>query len=482
MNILHTPLLVRRPSSPEDLPMSFSSCRPVREPAREVPVVFECDICIVGGSCTGVFAAVRAARLGFSVALIEQNTIFGGMATAAQVNDWHSLFDSQEKKQIIGGLTAEIISRLRERKAGRDLRRDHRGPFFLFNSAELALELDALVAAHSIRPFLKASCVAAIREGGRIDAVIIEDKSGRRAVRARMFIDASGDGDLLRRAGFAAWQNQTLQPVTYQALIAGLASASSQPGRDLWQTLKPVLNRYGYPTENSRPWINSCGYDGDLNNVYGPRLNGVDASDADQLTRALLEGRRCHRALLEMVRRELGGSPACVGLAQAMGVRETWHARCQYQIKAAELLSCRTFEDAIAFGTYPVDVHSSEGTLLRHLDGREERVAKDGSISWHRWLEENESGPLYYQVPYRSLIPLDAENLLVAGRLLDADREAYGGLRVMVNMNQTGEAAGTAACLALANNCQPSRIDTALLRKTLAEFGSIIPNPPLATK
>ncbi|HSI82324.1 MAG: FAD-dependent oxidoreductase [Candidatus Methylacidiphilales bacterium] len=456
-----------------------STYLPVQEPARTVPVAFECDLCVIGGSCTGVFAAVRAARMGLSVALVEQNSIFGGMATAAQVNDWHSLLDAHEETQIIGGLTLEVLNRLRTRNAVQDRRRRDRGPYFVFNSAELALELDALVSEHSIRPFLRAACVGAIRQGNRLDAAILEDKSGRRAIRARIFIDASGDGDLLRRAGFQAWQNDMLQPVTYQALIAGLAAV--QKDKELWTQLLPHVHRYPYPTENSRPWVNSCGFPGDLNNVYAPRLNGVDASDADQLTRALLESRRCHRVLLQMARQELDSQAACVGLAQAMGVRETWHARCLHQVRVEELLSGKRFSDAIAFGTYPVDVHSPQGTLLRHLDGREELVAKDGTISWKRWRDESQPCTPYYQIPYRCLIPKEADNLLVAGRLLDADREAFGGLRVMVNMNQTGEAAGTAASLALKNQCTTAEIDTALLRQTMAEFGSLFPTEKRAT-
>ncbi len=75
----------------------------LREPGRDVPVVDEFDICVVGGSCTGVFAAVRAARLGARVAIIENNGFFGGVATASQVNIWHTIFDTSGERQIIGG-------------------------------------------------------------------------------------------------------------------------------------------------------------------------------------------------------------------------------------------------------------------------------------------------------------------------------------------------------------------------------------------
>lgn len=446
----------------------------IHEPACETPVVHECDLCIVGGSCTGVFAAVRAARLGLNVALIEQNILLGGMATAAQVNEWHSLDDTSGQTRIIGGLTVEVLDRLRKRGMVSEGSHRHCGRFSFFNSAELAMELDLLIRENRIRLFLKASCVAAAREGNKVMAAIIEDKSGRRAIRARMFVDASGDGDLLRRAGFAAWKNETLQPVNYQMLAAGLGRIMETTGTGIWDQVRHRMGDFDYPTENSTPWINSYPAPADLKNVYGPRLNGCDASDADQLTAAVLEGRRCHRALLDMVREELSPEVSAVALAHALGVRETWHASCRYRLQAADLLSGRRFPDAIARGTYPVDVHSPAGTLLRYLDGHEDLIGTDGSVNSRRWRDESAGSPLSYEIPFGTLVPDEAQNLLIAGRLIDAEREAFGGVRVMVNMNQTGEAAGVAAWLALQENLTPKELNPVRLRKALADGGSCL--------
>ncbi|MDP0497180.1 MAG: FAD-dependent oxidoreductase [Verrucomicrobiota bacterium JB024] len=453
----------------------------IHEPARETPLAHECDLCIIGGSCTGVFAAVRAARLGLTVALVEQNVLLGGMATAAQVNEWHSLYNMAGTHQIIGGLTAEILDGLRKRDAVLDLERKHRGPYSLFNSAELTLDLDELIRSHpGIRLFLKASCVAAVRDGNRLDAAIIEDKSGRRAIGARFFIDASGDGDLLRRAGFAAWRNDHLQPVNYQMMVAGLERIIETAGKNFWPQLQDLADKYGYPRENATPWINRFSAQADLRNIYGPRLNHVDASDADALTAALLESRRCHRALHDMIRERFGPAITPLSPAHALGVRETWHADSLYRLSAGELLEGHGFEDAIACGTYPVDVHSPDGTLLRYLDGREDFVHKEGPTTHRRWREASDQTPPCYHIPYRSLVPRDADNLLVAGRLIDADREAFGGIRVMVNMNQTGEAAGVAACLALREGCTPAAVDPSRLRATLCDGGSLLPETQTA--
>lgn len=441
----------------------------LHEPARETPVVFDCDLCVIGGSCTGLFAAVRAARLGLTVALVEQNILLGGMATAAQVNEWHSLHDAFQREQIIGGLTTEVLHRLKVRGAAIE----HPHPTGLrhrFNSAELALELDALATEHGIRVFLKALCVGAIRSGDRVEAAVIEDKSGRRAIRARFFIDASGDGDLLRRSGLAAWKNDTLQPAAYQVLAAGLPDSPWE----IWSRIRDRAEEFAYPVDNASPWFFQYPAGAGIWNVFGARLNGVDASDADQATAAVREGRRRQRALIDMIRAEYGLDTRVVALAHALGVRETWHAECRRRLTSKDLLGGRPFIDAIARGTYPVDVHSPEGTVLRHLDGREQCVRRDGSVEQRRWREENGENPAFYEIPYRCLVPKNAANLLVAGRLLDADREAFGGVRVMVNMNQTGEAAGVAAWVALKHGIDAAAVEPRRLRTTLTDGGSLL--------
>jgi len=440
----------------------------IHEPAREVPVVHECDVLVIGGSCTGVFAAVRAARLGTSVAIVEHNVLFGGMATAAMVNEWHSTLDVHGKESIIAGLTGEVIERLKKRDAVSEISPVHRIQY-RFNSAELAGELDRLVVEHKVRPFLSAKFVATVGEGGTIDAAIIEDKNGRRAIRAKVFIDASGDGDLVRRSGFEAYQSSQLQPVTLVALMGGLRDL-----KDVWKTVLPLAEKHGYPSDTSFPWIHAWPGTTDLCNVYGPRLNGVDASDADALSETLLRARQMHRALADMVQEAFGQRPSLAGWAHALGVRETWHARCLHQLTGDELLNGHAFPDAIANGVYPVDIHHPGGTVLRYLDGRLEIVEKSGARRWGRWRDESLPTPRCYHVPYRSLVPRGSQNVLVAGRVLDADRDAFAGVRVMVNMNQTGEAAGVAAWLAIDSGTSVAEVDVPMLRQKLGEGGSVV--------
>ena len=167
------------------------------EPERRVPVVADVDVCVIGGSTTGVFAAVAAARLGATVALVERLGFFGGSATASLVCVWHSRMDAAYDREIVGGLPIELMERLARRDA---VRNHERNPSlqFVFSPYEMVLELDRMVVEAAVRPFLHAQFAGVVADGeGRATAALIEDKSGRRAIRARAFVDASGDGDLV---------------------------------------------------------------------------------------------------------------------------------------------------------------------------------------------------------------------------------------------------------------------------------------------
>lgn len=447
----------------------------LREPAREIPIAAECDLVVVGGSCTGVFAAIAAARLGLSVCIVEQLNQFGGTATASMVCVWHALWDTKGQRQIAAGLTAEVIGRLQARGAVLENPRDCPHWQYCFHPAELAIELDQLVLAHGIRPFLHARVAAVVGEGRRVDAVVIEDKDGRRAIRARAVVDASGDADVLRRAGIAVRRPTQLQPPTTAALLYGLdAVKAAMPdfslGRVLFDPANPQALRSGFVW--SAPQAGMPG----LQQVFGTRVFGADLLQADDLTRAEMDGRAQVRRIVDLLREACPQHP--VGLAAIparIGIRETCHAGCLHTLSESEVLEGTPFPDAIANGSYRVDIHPQGGGIVfRYLDGRESR--QDEQQRWHegRWREPRAVDPTFYQIPWRSLVPRDLDNVAVAGRCLDADHGAYGAVRVMMVCNQLGEAAGTAAALALRGGTTMAAVDPAALRATLADHGQIV--------
>jgi hypothetical protein len=212
--------------------------------------------------------------------------------------------------------------------------------------------------------------------------------------------------------------------------------------------------------------------------LAGTRVFGADCSDADQLTRAELEGRRQVRAVCDILRENFYPDHInpLVELPAKIGIRETRHVSCMHRLTEEEVLHGVHFDDAIANGSYRVDVHLAdrEGLVFRYLDGREVFSGVDGNREEGRWRESTEDNPTFYQVPYRSLVPRGIDNLLVAGRCIDADKGAFGAVRVMVNCNQMGEAAGTAAQLAAESGGDFLSLNTARLRRTLADNGAIV--------
>lgn len=445
------------------------------EPARRTPVACEVDLCVVGGSCTGVFAAVRAARLGSTVAIVESQGFFGGVATAGLVNIWHSLHDFHAQQQIIGGLTAEVIDRLRARDAVSH--KESHSSAYTLNTEELKIELDALVRDSKVRPFLHARFVTACAEDGRLDAIVIEDKSGRRAIRARSFVDATGDGDVVSRMGLPTRKREDLQPPTACALLEGLAKvAAANPGFSLDQTV--YNDAYPEALKLGFLWHSHVVGSDDLTMVAGTRVNHADCSDADQLTQAEMAARRQVRSLIDTMRNHLprGREVFLRGLPSCIGIRETRVAACLTTLTETQLLRGERFPDAIANGTYRVDVHHSNrpGLTFRYLDGREEYVVPGQPAMLSRWREAGADSAAFYQIPFRALVPQQSRNVVVAGRLIDTDRGAFGATRVMVNCNQTGEAAGAACYLALRLGVDVQDVPADALRQMLREGGSIV--------
>ncbi len=441
----------------------------IAEPAREIPVVAEADVCVCGGSCTGLFAAVRAARLGARVVLVEQSNAFGGTATNGLVNIWHSVYDTTFERRIIGGLTAEVVERLLRRDAC-ILREPNANSGCILNPEELKLELDELVREHGIRPFLHTRCVAPHLVDGRVDAVCVENQDGRGAIRTRVVVDATGDGDLAAQLGLPHAVAPEPQAPTTCAKLRGLG------GLDVSALYNAHRHEYDLPEDSG--W--SCEIPGapDVRMHADTHVYGVDCSRADQLTHAELEGRRRIRALMDMVRRyepQRASGLCLLDLAATIGVRETRRFTAAYTLREKDVLHGRRFPDAIANGSYRVDIHhpAGGGYLFKYLDGSQVSITARGR-EHGRWREPVAENPTFYQIPYRCLVHPDAPNLILAGRMLAADRGAFGAVRVMVNLNQVGEAAGVAAHLAASGDLPVTAVDPAGLRSELTAGGSII--------
>jgi len=415
----------------------------IAEEPRNVPVVQECDVCVLGGSCTGVFAAVRAAQMGAKVALVEKQNAFGGVAGAALVNIWHKLTGNKGKEQIIGGLTHRMIENLKQIGAAAKHGSDH-----VLNTEELKIELDKLVLEHEITPYLHTFYAGPRMEGDRATAVFIENKNGRQAIRAKVFVDATGDGDLARHAGLPFEIRDGLQPPTTCAKISGLPKSAGGMLRLIDQHreefgLGPDQG-WGAPVPGSSG-VTMCAYRHVFNTI---------ASDANQLTAAEIDGRRQIRAYMNIARKYGGddNAPCLLDLGSSIGIRETRAFTANYTLTEQDVLECRRFPDAIANGTYHIDVHDPKTGKFKFKEPRGD----------------------FYQIPLSIMVSDKAPNIVLAGRMISADRSAFGGIRVMVNLNQTGEAAGVAAALAASGAKAVSKVPADSVRQHLAKLGAVI--------
>jgi hypothetical protein len=211
--------------------------------------------------------------------------------------------------------------------------------------------------------------------------------------------------------------------------------------------------------------------------LAGTRIYGVNCSKAEELTKTEIEGRRQIRAILDMIRKygkDL--NVGLVGLPSYVGIRETRHIGCLYQVTDDDALYGKTFDDAIANGSYVLDLHHQDkpGITFRYLDGTQRYSRPGFPEEKSRWRKETAVNPTFYQVPLRSLIPGKYNNLIVAGRMLDASVISFSGIRVMVNMNQLGEAAGVTSYLALHQNKKIRDVSAQDVRDLLTKGGSVI--------
>lgn len=447
------------------------------EAARKLPVIDEVDICVLGGSCTGVSAALRAARLGAKVAIVEQQNCFGGGATSGMVCIWHSLYDTEFKNQIIAGTTLEIIERLKRRKHGVVEKLCWTPPYrmsnimtYYLNTEEMKIELDEMILEAGIKPYLHTFYAAPYVEDGQLTAVIVENKSGRGAIKAKVFVDATADGDLCLHLGAESYRSEGLQPATTGSRVYGLHKIDNPNATILQHKDEFHITDIGWDTfipgtPEVRFWAKT--------NVY------LNCSDGFELTKAEIEGRRQVRAMMDILRKyaEGGEDITLLALGSHIGMRETRQIKCQYQLTFQDVLYGKKFEDAVVNGAYPPDIHHHDklGATYYYLDGVEQRSyhgMRDKEES--RWREELPADPTYWQIPYRSMIVPGLNNVIVCGRAVDADKGAFAAIRVMVNMNQTGEAAGVAAYEALNSGKMVAEIDVQAVRSKLKQGGSVV--------
>jgi hypothetical protein len=446
------------------------------EKEKEVHIIHHADVLVIGGGPSGLCAAIGAAQMGASTMIVESMGSFGGMVTNGMVitiagfNNWLKPY-----QRVVKGVMGDWLAR-GEEKGGAENNRS----WVLSSDPEIMkLAADELLQENGVKCLLHTWMADVIIEEKQIKGVLVENVDGRSAILAKTVVDCTGNGDVFARAGASFHISSELQPMTLPFFLAEVNPAGDieyedeliipigpEPGylgkaildtytsrrRDVFidrEKLKKAKENgeiplFGGPwfggLRKHFPWVNTT-------RVYGSAVN------AKELTEAEIEARQNAHKLVNYYRKECEGfeNSWLMRTASTIGIRETRRLDGVYTLSGEDVMHCRTFDDAIALGTWPIDVHPSKGQSGMH----------DMFV------------PLPYQIPYRSLLPRDIDNLIVGGRCISTDREAMGTARVGATCGAIGHAAGVAAALSAASEKTPRQLDPKDIQKELLKQDGI---------
>ncbi len=446
---------------------------------QEIPVINAGDVLVVGGGPAGIAAAIAAARNGARTTLVERFGFLGGNLSAGLVGPCMTSYSLDGEQQLIKGIFEEMIIKMESEGSALHPKNIPAGSpyagFIVYGHDKVtpfdpeAVKFAALdmVREAGVNIRLHTFMADSIVEDGVVKGIVAASKSGLEALTALITIDCSADGDVAARAGARFEQGRTtdglMQPMTLffrvkdvnDTVVEEYVSAHPEDYRPFASIVAKAREAGDFPIPRKGIGLYKTLEPG-VWRINTTRLHSFDGTNTEDLTEAEIAGREQVKVLLKFFQKWLPGfeNVKLLDTASTMGVRETRRIVGEYMLTLEDLATSRDFEDVIGMCGYPVDIHSPTG------DGG----GADGEMATANT----------YQMPYRILVPEEMEGLLVAGRAVSATHEALGAIRVMPPAFALGEAAGTAAALAVEWGVQPRKVPVPQLQEMLVRQGAYL--------
>ncbi len=438
----------------------------ITEPARQTPVLGEFDVVVLGGGPAGIAAATAAARGGRRALLIESYGFLGGMGTAAGVTNFCGLHANVygNIEQVVHGVADDLLERMR---ALGGLNEPHRvfGDRIAaqaYDNAAFKVAADELVLGSGAHILFHALAVGVVMDTQRhIAAVLIETKSGRQAVRGRIFIDCSGDGDLAAHAGAAFEKGVDGHGMMYPSTMFRVNGVDPDRAADTPKTIGALMEqaqaagrRFARKGPIVRPQKNPAEWRVNVTQLSNDDGSPVDGTHALQLSAAEIQGRRQIVDFFAFLRESVPGFELSylLEIAPQVGIRETRRVLGDYQLTETDVLQCASFDDDIGVNGWMIEEH----------------VAGNVSLRW----QDIPNCRGYNHLPYRMLLVRDMDNLLVAGRCASMTHMGQSAARVSGACFVMGQASGTAAAMALDADITPRALDVLALQTRLRADGA----------
>jgi glycine/D-amino acid oxidase-like deaminating enzyme len=411
------------------------------------------DVIVCGAGSAGIAASVGSARLGASTLLVERYGFCGGASTAAAVHSLDAIRNCRDtSKRVVAGVAADLLEELRS--IGGMAIADNAPETLVVHPEHFKVAGDRLLKRAGAQVLYHTVVVDTITDHNRAAGVEAALRDGRARLRARVIVDATGDGDVAFFAGVPFTLDPGLQALTHWFRIGNLRGGRNwREWEDVCRAAMQDAFRLGEIRVFGGPWvIRLAAGEITLNTtrVYG---NPVDPA---ALTAAEMDAREQVLAIFEALRRRVPGLEESYILSGAtqLHVRESRIIAGEYVLTEHDVLNQARFDDAIGLGAWPIDIHPTDGFVGVH--------------------PHKENPPAPYEIPYRCLVPLGVESLLVAGRPISTTHRAHGSTRIQGTSFATGHAAGIAAALCAAGGITPRRVGVVELRSRLLDQGAIV--------